>query len=450
MKYVISAELFRLWPDMREGKLTSLRSTFITNRKLCKVAFDSGIVPFIRALPLSRGERQVTICPPGMCTASELPDRSIWGMDVMKYPADRKYHLDNMFKYPVSQHHRHVIMYKKLSDMVESVIGAYYIDGGEAAAIATIKAFGIWPKLPPNLPARATPVMVSPVPAPPAYSTPPVVMQQFPGSAFHARFGGNPAFTWHTPTPPQPPSEEKARLTPPKPAGVTSDNYISPVYRKRSHSGSDEPLPVPSQLVTPIVSASPQIAALYANAGFSQAVNRVTPELFDFDDLEARLNYKFKDRSLLSLALTHTSVNRLLNGERLEFLGDAVLDFVVVSHWFKRNSAYEPCQLHDVKSKNSCNRNLANKAFKLGLHKFLQHKSDALQAQLDEFAASHAATANVANPCPRALLKGAESSSKVLADTFEALIGAIFLDSSEDIRSIEKFAAENDLFVGVL
>lgn len=429
LKYAISSELFKLWPDMREGKLTTLRSTFITNRKLCKVAFDSGIVPFIRALPLSRGERVVTICPPGMCAASELAERSIWGMDIMKYPAEKKYYMDNMFKYPVRQHHRHVVMYKKLSDMVEAIIGAYYIDGGEAAAVATIKAFGIWPKLPANLPVKSTPVVVSPVPTPPVYiapSTPPST-KIAPGSAFHARFGGNPAL-FRPPPPPLPPQQAVQQSN-----AFAPDSYTSPVvFRKRLHSGANEPSPPHHTPERGIGAAAPQPA-----------------DAFDFDELESRLNYKFKDRSLLSLALTHTSVNRFLNGERLEFLGDAVLDFVVVSHWFRRNSAYEPCQLHDVKSKNSCNRNLASKAFNLGLHKYLQHKSEGLQAQLDEYSASHTANSEVSTRTT-ALLKGVESSSKVLADTFEALIGAIFLDSGEDIRSIEKFAAENDLFVGVL
>ena len=45
-------------------------------------------------------------------------------------------------------------------------------------------------------------------------------------------------------------------------------------------------------------------------------------------ELEKKLEYKFRDRHLLTLALSHRSFSRL-NNERLEFLGDAVLDLVV-------------------------------------------------------------------------------------------------------------------------
>ena len=48
----------------------------------------------------------------------------------------------------------------------------------------------------------------------------------------------------------------------------------------------------------------------------------------NLSELEKKLDYQFKDRRLLTLALSHRSFSRL-NNERLEFLGDAVLDLVV-------------------------------------------------------------------------------------------------------------------------
>ena len=57
--------------------------------------------------------------------------------------------------------------------------------------------------------------------------------------------------------------------------------------------------------------------------------------------LEAKLNYKFKDQKLLIYALTHKSAKKNYNNERLEFLGDAVLDLVVgefLFHKFKNEA----------------------------------------------------------------------------------------------------------------
>ena len=49
----------------------------------------------------------------------------------------------------------------------------------------------------------------------------------------------------------------------------------------------------------------------------------------NFKDLEQNLGYEFKDKGLLSEALTHKSAKKPYNNERLEFLGDAVLDLIV-------------------------------------------------------------------------------------------------------------------------
>ncbi|HED6149117.1 TPA: ribonuclease III, partial [Campylobacter coli] len=52
--------------------------------------------------------------------------------------------------------------------------------------------------------------------------------------------------------------------------------------------------------------------------------------------LEQKLAYKFKDKDLLIHALTHKSFKKPYNNERLEFLGDAVLDLVVGEYLFHK------------------------------------------------------------------------------------------------------------------
>ena len=57
--------------------------------------------------------------------------------------------------------------------------------------------------------------------------------------------------------------------------------------------------------------------------------------------LQEKLGYKFKDTKLLKVALTHKSSNAGYNNERLEFLGDAVMDLVVAEYLFKKLNTSE-------------------------------------------------------------------------------------------------------------
>ena len=54
-----------------------------------------------------------------------------------------------------------------------------------------------------------------------------------------------------------------------------------------------------------------------------------------FKKLEKLLGYEFKDKSLLKAALSHKSARSGVNNERLEFLGDAVLDLVVGEYLYQ-------------------------------------------------------------------------------------------------------------------
>ena len=67
----------------------------------------------------------------------------------------------------------------------------------------------------------------------------------------------------------------------------------------------------------------------------------------DYCELEKRIGYEFKDIRLLITALTHTSfanelkVNKTESYERLEFLGDAILEYIVSDYLFRKKREYE-------------------------------------------------------------------------------------------------------------
>ena len=81
--------------------------------------------------------------------------------------------------------------------------------------------------------------------------------------------------------------------------------------------------------------------------------------------LQEKIGYAFKDESLLKQALTHSSfaneqkINKIGNYERLEFLGDAVLELVTSEFLFKRNKDMPEGQLTRMRASMVCEPALA-------------------------------------------------------------------------------------------
>ena len=107
------------------------------------------------------------------------------------------------------------------------------------------------------------------------------------------------------------------------------------------------------------------------------------------DKVEEILGYSFKERSFLLQALTHASYTRndlTESYERLEFLGDAVLDYLVTAHIFSssREDA-KPGQMTDSRSALVNNNLLAALVVNANLHPFLLHHSPELMQKVGRF-----------------------------------------------------------------
>lgn len=116
------------------------------------------------------------------------------------------------------------------------------------------------------------------------------------------------------------------------------------------------------------------------------------------------LSHKFSDRDILRTALTHSSAadNRLQSNERMEFLGDAVLGQVVCEHLYQAHPELEEGRLTEIKSNVVSRSTLARVGRELKLqHYLLLGKGIALQKRLP---------------------------GSVLANAFEALVAALYLD----------------------
>lgn len=126
------------------------------------------------------------------------------------------------------------------------------------------------------------------------------------------------------------------------------------------------------------------------------------------DDLQKTINVTFKDTAILSQAFIHRShLNeaRHLSGsnERLEFLGDAVLSFLTSEYLYKTYPDFPEGTLTNIRSGLVKTQSLAAVAKKLGLGDLLQ--------------LSHGEEAS-----------GGRNNPSLLADVFEALLGAMYLD----------------------
>ena len=133
--------------------------------------------------------------------------------------------------------------------------------------------------------------------------------------------------------------------------------------------------------------------------------------------LEEKIQYCFRDQTLLRQALTHSSfsneqkINRYPDYERLEFLGDAVLELVSSDYMFHENPRMSEGELTKRRSSIVCEPALAFCARQIGLERFI------LLGKGEE-------------------ATGGRKRDSIISDVMEAVIGAVYLDSGiEEARN---------------
>ncbi len=116
--------------------------------------------------------------------------------------------------------------------------------------------------------------------------------------------------------------------------------------------------------------------------------------------------YEFKDKKLLKCAFTHISYaneNNIESNQRLEFLGDSVLSFVVAAKLYELYPNFDEGKLTEMRAALVCEKSLAKKAEEMGLSEGLVFGKSESKSN-------------------------GRRKASILCDTFEALLGAIFLD----------------------
>ncbi|PKI45105.1 hypothetical protein CRG98_034489 [Punica granatum] len=118
---------------------------------------------------------------------------------------------------------------------------------------------------------------------------------------------------------------------------------------------------------------------------YERGIHLNSEKFVNIKQLEALLGYSFNDPSLLVEALTHGSfmlpeIPRCY--QRLEYLGDSVLDYVITVHLYSTYPRLSPGVITDMRSASVNNDCYALAAVKVGLHKHLLHDSNALQRDI--------------------------------------------------------------------
>jgi ribonuclease III len=139
--------------------------------------------------------------------------------------------------------------------------------------------------------------------------------------------------------------------------------------------------------------------------------------------LEQRIGYKFRNSLLLAEALTHPSLGHEtqrhhFDNQRLEFLGDAVLQVIFTEHLFRLFPHFSEGQLTKLRSRLVSREGLKVHAISIGLGTYL------MMGRGEE-------------------ASGGRQRASILADAFEALVGAMYLDSN--IEVVQRFVLDEAL-----
>lgn len=179
---------------------------------------------------------------------------------------------------------------------------------------------------------------------------------------------------------------------------------------------------------------------------------------FPYAEVEALLGHRFACRRLLFVAMTHSSVDTAHSNERLEWLGDAALDWVTTKYFYEtyRDERWmTPARITVCRQAAVCNEAFSRIAVHSGLHRFLRIDAPFLQLEIGQYAQAVASVESgpdasdpegplsalswntrytsqaAAAPAQPAI----PPAPKALGDLFEAVAGALCIDLHFDMEA---------------
>ncbi|KAG8364581.1 hypothetical protein BUALT_Bualt18G0012200 [Buddleja alternifolia] len=160
-----------------------------------------------------------------------------------------------------------------------------------------------------------------------------------------------------------------------------------------------------------------------------------TKSLKNLEEVEKIIGYGFNDRSLLYQAFTHPSYHKdCVSYERLEYVGDSVLNLLITKEQFCMYPNLPPGLLTPLRAANVDTEKLARVAIQHNFHRYIRLGNPALGKQIQAFI----------DVLPKHPLHshGLINAPKVLADVVESTLGAVFIDSNFSIDATWEVATD--------
>lgn len=181
-----------------------------------------------------------------------------------------------------------------------------------------------------------------------------------------------------------------------------------------------------------------------------QSAEASAAQRFAVDRVAEAIGYKFRSPPLLRSTFKHPSYpyeSSIPNYQRLEFLGDALLDMAIVDYLFKKFPAADPQWLTEHKMAMASNQFLGCLCVKLNLHKHLLVSTSVILGNVahyvTELEVAEEAARREAENSNKEMRKDfwlqAVHPPKALPDIMEAIIGAMFVDSKYDYTVVLRF-----------
>ncbi|OIW14956.1 hypothetical protein TanjilG_30675 [Lupinus angustifolius] len=165
------------------------------------------------------------------------------------------------------------------------------------------------------------------------------------------------------------------------------------------------------------------------------SLHAYVPKVKEIGSLEMKIGYEFSIKGLLLEAMTHVSGKEVgidCCYERLEFLGDSVLDLLITRHLYQSHTDIDPGELTDLRSASVSNENFAQVAIRRNLHLHLLHGSELLRSQI----ADYVKVISESEDNTRSF-QGIRA-PKPLGDLVESIAGAMLIDTKLNIDQVWK------------
>ncbi|MCK5812302.1 MAG: ribonuclease III [Clostridiales bacterium] len=143
----------------------------------------------------------------------------------------------------------------------------------------------------------------------------------------------------------------------------------------------------------------------------------------NINDIEKIIKYKFIDKNLLMQSITHSSYNKVENYEKLEFLGDAVLQIVISRYLFDKHIYLNEGQMTVTRAYAVCGETLTEVGKKLGIDKHILIGNSGRRRKINK-------------------------NDSIIADVFESIVGAMYLEKGMEftgefiISNLDKYISD--------